>query len=416
MPQNALERPRDRDDAGRVERAPTLAEVVAVLEDVYPPGTAQDWDAVGLVCGDPDQRVRTVLLAVDPVEDVVDEALETKVDLLLVHHPLLLRGVHSVAATGSKGRAIHRLVRGGCALYVAHTNADVAVPGVSDALARVLGLGALVPLAPEPADPLDKHVLFVPDAAAEAVLDAVWAAGAGHVGEYARCAWTTSGTGTFVPGDGARPTTGERGVAEVVGETRLEVVAPRGARGAVLRAMRAAHPYEEPAFDVLELAAWSGPRGIGRVGSLAQPLTLQRFAMVVAESLPPTEHGVRVAGDPDAVVRTVAVCGGSGDSLFDAVRASGSDVFVTADLRHHPASEAREHARGGPPYLVDVSHWASEWPWLHGCADRLATGLAAAGAEGTDGLGSGTTVETRVSVRRTDPWTFRLPSSGGLVR
>lgn len=386
--------------------APTLDDVVSVLESLYPPGTAQDWDAVGLVCGDPDQRVRSVLLAVDPTEDVVDEALAVGADLLLVHHPLLLRAVHSVAATGAKGRTVHRLVRGGCALYVAHTNADVALPGVSDALARVLGLEDVVALAPEPGDRLDKHVLFVPDDAADAVLDAVAAAGAGGIGDYARCAWTTSGQGTFVPGDGARPTTGAPGVREVVSETRLEVVAPRAARDAVVRAMRAAHPYEEPAFDVLELARWSGPRGIGRVGSLAHDLTLQRFAMVVAEALPPTEHGVRVAGDPEATVRTVAVCGGSGDSLFDAVRASGADAFVTADLRHHPTSEAREQARGGPPYLVDVSHWASEWPWLHGCADRLVTGL----------MGRGSTVDARVSVRRSDPWTFRLPSSGGLVR
>jgi len=134
---------------------------------------------------------------------------------------------------------------------------------------------------------------------------------------------------------------------------------------------------------------------------------------------------VRVAGDPDAVVSTVAVCGGSGDSLFDAVRASDADVFVTADLRHHPASEAREHAHGGPPYLVDVAHWASEWPWLHGLADRLVAGLAdrdnGTGDATTtggpaDGSGRGATVQTRVSVRRSDPWTFRLPSSGGLVR
>jgi putative NIF3 family GTP cyclohydrolase 1 type 2 len=133
--------------------------------------------------------------------------------------------------------------------------------------------------------------------------------------------------------------------------------------------------------------------------------------MTVAEVLPHAAQGVRVAGDTDARVSTVAVCGGSGDSLFGAVRSSGADAFVTSDLRHHPASEAREEARGGPPYLIDVAHWASEWPWLHGAAERLASGLAVAG----DATG-GATVETLVSVRRTDPWTFRLPSSGGLVR
>ena len=391
--------------------APTLARVVDVLESVYPPTTAQAWDAVGLVCGDPDQPVRRVLLAVDPVADVVDEAIETGADLLLVHHPLLLRPVHSMAATSFKGRALHRLVRAGCALYVAHTNADAALPGVSDALARVLGLQDLVPLSPDQAEALDKLVVFSPDGDADAVLDAVAAAGAGRIGEYSRCAWTTPGTGTFVPGDRARPARGSAGHREVVAETRLEVVMPRACREAVVAAMRAAHPYEEPAFDVLELASWSGPRGIGRVGRLARGTTLERFAMTVAEALPHTAQGVRVAGGLDAQVSTVAVCGGSGDSLFDAVRASGADVFVTADLRHHPASEAREAAGGGIPYLVDVAHWASEWPWLHGCAERLASGLAA-----SDDGAAGTTVETLVSVRRTDPWTLRLPSSGGLVR
>jgi hypothetical protein len=289
---------------------------------------------------------------------------------------------------------------------VAHTNADSARPGVSDALARVLGLTDLEPLSAHPAEPLDKVVTFVPHDDAEAVIDALAAAGAGEIGDYARSAWTARGTGTFLPGTGARPAVGEPGRVETVPETRVEMVLPRAARSRVVAALRAAHPYEEPAFDLLELASWSSPRGIGRVGSLPEPATLAAFADVVAAALPHTPQGVRVAGERDALVQRVAVCGGSGDSLFPAVRATGADVFVTADLRHHPASEAREEAVGGPPYLVDVAHWASEWPWLHGCAERLAGEASARGA----------TVETRVSERRTDPWTFRVPSSGGLLR
>jgi dinuclear metal center YbgI/SA1388 family protein len=385
---------------------PSLSEVVAAIEDLYPPAWAEPWDAVGLVCGDPQAPVRTVLVAVDPVADVVAEALEIGADLLLTHHPLLLRPVHGVPASDAKGRLVHELIRGGCALYVAHTNADSARPGVSDALARVVGLTDLTPLSAQPSDPLDKLVTFVPTGKADAVVDALAAAGAGSIGEYARCAWTTTGTGTFLPGEGATPAVGEPGRVETVTETRVEMVLPRAARARVLAALRAAHPYEEPAFDVLELASWSGPRGIGRVGTLPAPTTLARFADVVAAALPHTPQGVRVAGDPEATVRRVAVCGGSGDSLFDAVRASGADVYVTADLRHHPASEARETAAGGPPYLIDVAHWASEWPWLHGGAERLGAALA----------GRGTTVDLRVSERRTDPWTFRIPSSGGLVR
>ncbi|WP_432546712.1 Nif3-like dinuclear metal center hexameric protein [Kineococcus sp. SYSU DK004] len=283
--------------------APSLADVVRHLETVHPPRWAQPWDAVGLVCGDPEQPVRRVLLAVDPVEAVVDEALERGADLLLVHHPLLLRPVSSVAATTPKGRLVHRLVRAGCALYVAHTNADAGGPGVSDALARVLDLDHLEPLEPLPQEP-DRPDL-----------------------------------------------------------------------------------------------------GIGRVGRLAAPERLADFAARVAEALPETEQGVRVAGDPDALVQRVAVCGGSGDSLFERVRASGADVFVTADLRHHPASEARERAAfdaGGAPHLVDVSHWASEWPWLAGAADRLVAAVAA----------SGRTVDAHVSTTRTDPWTARVPSRG----
>jgi dinuclear metal center YbgI/SA1388 family protein len=384
----------------------TVGDVVTVLERLYPPAWAEDWDAVGLVCGDPASPVRRVLLAVDPVADVVAEALEWEADLVLAHHPLLLRGVHGVPASTPKGRIVHDLVRAGSALYVAHTNADSARPGVSDALARVLGLQDLKALAAHPEDPLDKIVTFVPHEDAGSVVDALAAAGAGTIGDYERCAWTTSGTGTFLPGGAARPTLGEVGRVQTVPETRVEMVLPRARRDAVVAALRAAHPYEEPAFDLLELASWSSPRGIGRVGTLPAETTLERFATAVAAALPHTPQGVRVAGDPDAPVRTVAVCGGSGDSLFDAVRASGADVFVTADLRHHPASEAREAAAGGPPYLVDVAHWASEWPWLHGCAERLTAELGDRGA----------TVELRVSQRRTDPWTFRVPSSGGLVR
>lgn len=379
-----------------------LSEVVAVLDELYPQRWAEDWDAVGLVCGDPSAPVGTVLLAVDPVGDVVAQAVDAGADLLVVHHPLLLRGVHGVPATTPKGRAVHELVRAGCALYVAHTNADSARPGVSDALARVLGLTDLVPLSAAPADALDKLVTFVPPEHAERIVDALAAAGAGEVGEYERCAWTTSGHGTFTPGPSSAPAVGRPGERTDLVETRVEMVLPRTSRERVLGALRTEHPYETPAFDVHELAAWSGPRGIGRVGELEAATSLARFADVVAAALPHTAQGVRVAGDPDATVHRIAVCGGSGDSLFGAVRASGADAFVTADLRHHPASEAREESAGGPPYLVDVAHWASEWPWLHGAAERLGSRL--------------TTVDVRVSELRTDPWTFRVPSSGGLLR
>jgi len=386
--------------------APRLADVVQLLDRRYPPGTAESWDAVGLVAGDPEQPVARVLFAVDPVAAVIDEAVAWGADLLVTHHPLLLRPVHSVAATTSKGAILHRLVRSGVALHTAHTNADAAVGGVADALAEAVGLVDTEPLRAAPAEALDKHVVFVPVADAERLVDALAAAGAGELGAYSRCAWTSTGEGTFTPGPGATPAVGRAGEVTRVVEARLEMVAPRRSRSAVVAAMRATHPYEEPAFDVLELAGWPGGTGIGRVGRLARPTTLAEFAASVVAAVPATAQGVRFAGDPDGMVGRVAVVGGSGDSLFDDVRAAGVDAYVTADLRHHPASELRERAefeaRDGQsrPYLVDLAHFASEWPWLGHAARMLESDVAASGA----------TVETRVSTLRTDPWTGRVAS------
>ncbi|MFC8191671.1 Nif3-like dinuclear metal center hexameric protein [Cellulomonas sp. NPDC057328] len=387
--------------------AATLADVVGALERRYPPRTAEQWDAVGLVAGDPAAPVRRVLLAVDPVATVVDEALAWDADLLLTHHPLFLRGVHSVAATTYKGALVHRLVRGGCALYTAHTNADAARGGVAEALAEAVGLVDTVPLVPVPAPALDKVVVFVPVDDADALIDALAAAGAGALGDYERAAWTTTGVGTFTPVAGAAPAVGEVGRREDVREARVEMVAPRSARSRVLAALRGAHPYEEPAFDVLELAAQPGSTGLGRVGTLPTPARLADFAAAVARAVPATVQGVRYAGDADMPVRRVAVLGGSGDSLFDAVRAADVDAYVTADLRHHPASEQQERAAfeaggGAPrPALVDLAHAASEWPWLARAAADLVADLQA----------QGTTVETRVSTLPTDPWTGRVPQT-----
>jgi len=368
-----------------------LRDVVAALDELYPPHWAESWDAVGLVVGDPEALVRRVLFAIDPVDVVVAEAAERGADLLVTHHPLYLRGTTSVAATDPKGRVVHRLVSGRCGLFVAHTNADVACPGVSDALAEAVGLLDTEPLEPLVADPLDKLVVFVPVADAERVLDAVAAEGAGAVGDYDRCAWTTVGEGTFRPLPGASPTVGSVGEVARVAETRLEVVLPRPRRAAVVRAMLSAHPYEEPAYDVVELASVPGRRGLGRVGRLQEPVTVEELTRTVAQALPATAAGVRASGDPMRVVEHLAVCGGAGDSLLRTAAASGADAFLTADLRHHPSSEAPEGLA-----LLDAAHWATEWPWLADAAARLA---------------DATTVDTAVSTLVTDPWTTHARST-----
>lgn len=367
-----------------------LADVLEVLEELYPAATAESWDAVGLVCGDPAASVRRVLLAVDPVEAVVDEVVAGGFDLLLTHHPLFLRGTTSVAATTPKGRVVHRLLGAGAALHVAHTNADVADPGVSDALAELFDLRDLRPLSPAPGEALDKLVVYVPVADTGRLLDALAAAGAGRIGDYDRCAWSTTGTGTFRPLPGADPTVGSVGEVSEVVESRLEVVLPRARRSRVLRAMLDAHPYEEPAYDLLELAGVAGRTGLGRVGELPAPIPLGELTERAAAVLPATAWGVRAAGDPAQVVTTLAVSGGSGDSLLGTAARSGADAFLTADLRHHPASEAPEGLA-----LLDAAHWATEWPWLVDAARRLT---------------AATNVESVVSTLVTDPWTHSARS------
>ncbi|MBN9101751.1 MULTISPECIES: Nif3-like dinuclear metal center hexameric protein [unclassified Pseudonocardia] len=367
-----------------------VGDVIAVLEAAYPPALAADWDAVGLVCGDPDEPVSSVLVAVDPVPETVAEAAGDQ--LLVTHHPLLLRGVHGVGADTPKGALVHRLIRSGTALFTAHTNADSADPGVSDALAAALGLTVEGPLQGAPMPALDKIVTFIPvGPSITAVHDALSAAGAGAIGDYSHCSFATAGTGQFKPLTGANPVIGEVGRLERVAETRLEMVLPRGKRAAVVAALRASHPYEEPAFDVLELAELPSSQGLGRIGTLAAPEPLSAFTARVAAALPETVWGVRAAGEPDRMISRVAVCGGAGDSALGAATAAGVDVYVTADLRHHPASE--HVLLPGSPALVDVAHWASEWPWCEQAAGVVRSAL-------------GGSVEVRVSRLRTDPWSI----------
>lgn len=370
-----------------------LAEITALLESWYPPQHAEEWDAVGLVCGDPEDDVRRILLAVDPVQAVADEAVALGAELVIVHHPLYLRGTTSVAATTPKGRVVQTLVRSGAALMTAHTNADSPEAGVSAAIAAALGLEEVRPLDPDPLDPRDKLVVFVPAADADAVRTALAAAGAGTLGDYTDASFSAPGEGRFRPGPGANPAIGTVGDLEVVDEIRIEVVLPRHRRTAVLAALLAAHPYEEPAYDVQELAALAdSTRGSGRIGVLPAAMTLRAFAELVDQTLPGTAHGVRVAGDPECPVRTVALCGGSGDFLLDRARQAGADVYLTSDLRHHPASESCEN---DGPALVDVAHWAAESMWLPVLRDRLVAALD-------------DTVSVHISTITTDPWTFRV--------
>lgn len=371
---------------------PILADVIAVLDELYPPSLAEPWDSVGLISGDPQQPVRHVHLALDPTEETLAEAIDAGADLLLTHHPLLLRGVSQISATTSKGRILRAAIKADCAMFNAHTNADRARHGVNDALAGAVGLLDTAALVPAEGMRLEKIVTFVPEPDVSTVIDALAAAGAGAVGDYTRCAFTSTGVGTFVPGVDANPTIGERGSAAEVAETRIEMVLNPRVRHAVIEALRSSHPYEEPAFDVLAMVSLPGDSGLGRVGDLPEPRTVRQLVTDLTLTLPTAPVGIRATGDPDRMVRRVAVLGGSGDSHLDDAARSGADAYVTADLRHHPASE---HLAEHGPALIDAGHWASESVWLPMVGRLLTERLAGQ-------------VTCTVSVLCTDPWSLRL--------
>ena len=271
----------------------TVGEIRRVIHEAYPPQLAESWDAVGLVCGDPTDEVNTVAFALDCTQEVADKAVELGAQMLVVHHPLLMRGVTSVAADTPKGRVIHTLIRNGVALLAAHTNADKARPGVNDKLAELVGIKPGRPIVP-------------------------------------------------------------------------------------------VEPYEN----------LDGALGLGRVRELEQPMTLREFTQRVADALPETEWGVRAAGDPERVVKRVAVSSGSGDSFLDQAAALGVDVYVTSDLRHHPVDEhlrAAHLAHPEGPAVVDTAHWASEFPWTTQARDIVENALR---------------VNTEIIDVRTDPWTI----------
>ena len=355
----------------------TIGAILGALEGLMPPAKAASWDPVGLQLGDADAAAHRVGVCHEVTEAVVDAAEAESLDLLVSYHPLLFRPTRRlVAGAGSEGRAF-RLIKAGVALAVVHTAFDVAAGGTADALADALGLEDVVGFAPLWRDDAVRMVTFVPATAADAVADAMAAAGAGRVGAYTRCAFRVEGEGIFFAPGHSSPAAGRSGTLNREPEIRLEMSAPESSADAVVVALVAAHPYEEPAFDVFERRGDAGM--VGRVGRLPEPVTLQVFAVEAKERL----GGVmRLAGRPEAEVATVAAVPGSGGDLVGAAASAGADVLVTGDVSHHQARNAAELGMT----VADPGHAATERPGLEklyaavsGMADDVAdlTGLDA---------------------------------------
>lgn len=375
----------------------TVGDICQVMDNAYPPHLAEEWDSVGLICGRREAAVNHVAFALDCTDEVAEAAISAGVDMLIVHHPLLLRGVDSVAADTPKGRILHRLIESGIALFAAHTNADSARPGVNDKLAELVGITPGRPLAPKPGPGRHLWGVHVPAEHVDKLKQGLFAAGAGRIGNYSECVYEIAGTGQFKPEPGADPTDGEVGKTYRDDELRIQFVANPSDKQALVDALLTNHPYEEPAFDITELADATPidqAYGLGRLGKLPQPMSLAEFTQQVADGLPATSWGVRAAGDPDKRVETVAVASGAGDGFMATAAKLGADVFVTSDLRHHPVDE---HLRTSDMAIIDTAHWASEFPWT---------------AQAEEIVRREAGVKTSVIDVRTDPWTVAAHKRG----
>ena len=313
-----------------------LATIIAAIERIAPLSQAESWDNVGLLAGDPKQDISGILLAIDYTAAVAEEARAKKCDLVIAYHPPIFHPLKRVV----EGSLVFDAIRRGMAIYSPHSALDVAEGGTNDMLADVLGLTDRGPLRSGELKATEyKLVVFVPVEAVERVSRALFEAGAGNIGQYGSCSFRSSGTGTFFGHEGARPAVGQAARLEQVEEIRLETIVPIAGVNAVLRALRASHPYEEPAFDlnVLAPAADGKPRGMGRVGSMPATARGDLFDRIKREL--GVDH-LLIAGPTEGSVSRAAACAGScGDLLDDAINA-GAELYLTGEVRHHDAVKA----------------------------------------------------------------------------
>jgi dinuclear metal center YbgI/SA1388 family protein len=362
-----------------------IRDVIELMESWAPRWTAWSKDNVGLQVGDASRTVRRILIALDVVPAVVQEAIHRRVDLIVSHHPLLFRPPSSITASDPTGSMVLLLAEKMIGVFSAHTNLDFAQDGVSMTLAKKLGITSPRFLSPL-SDTLAKIIVFVPEGHVDRVRSAMAASGAGVIGEYSSCSFASSGRGSFLGSSSANPYMGAAGTLEFVDEVRLEMVAPRAEIDRVIRAMKSVHPYEEAAYDVFSLQNPSTTAGMGAIGDLPKSLTTNQFLATVHRKLRPS--GMRHSASKASRIRRVAVCSGSGsDLLNDAVQA-GADAFVTADIRYHSY-----HSAEGRILLVDAGHWETENVVVPVIASRLKAAARAQNAA----------VQVYISQRSTNP-------------
>lgn len=329
-----------------------LKELIAHLEQVAPPSYQEPYDNSGLIVGHPAQEVRQALVSLDCTEDVIDEAIRSGSDLVIAHHPIVFQGLKRFTGQTYVERVVMKAIRHGIALYAIHTNLDNIRGGVNAMIANRLGLKNTAILDPK-RGLLRKLVVFVPDRQADGVRNALFASGAGHIGDYDECSYNTEGHGTFRAGEHANPFVGAQGQRHQEREVRIETVFPTHREREVVQALFEAHPYEEPAYDIYSIENTYDRVGSGMTGFLEEPMDEQHFLARIQRAL--QAKVVRHTALRGKKVSKVAVCGGAGGFLLNKAIAAGADFFVTADYKYHEFFDAE-----GKIVIADPGHFESE--------------------------------------------------------
>lgn len=324
--------------------------IIQILERFVPKSLALEGDKIGLQVGSLNKEIKKILLTLDVLENVVDEAIEKDIDLIISHHAVIFKPLKNLSTDVAQGKLLEKLIKNDIAVYVAHSNLDVVENGVNDVLAEKIGITYTDYLEIIHSEKLKKIVVYVPEDYHHSVFNAMTSNGAGWIGNYSNCSFNVTGTGTFMPMEGTNPYLGSQGKLEKVTEVRIETVVPEEKLRQVVQAMLKAHPYEEVAYDIYPLDIMGEKFGLGRVGKIEEPMKLNNFAQYIKERL--NLDSVRVVGDLDKSVQKVAIIGGDGNDYIMKAVFKGADVLVTGDIYYHVAHEAMAQGLA----IIDAGH------------------------------------------------------------
>ncbi len=328
-----------------------INELIGFLNTIYPPQFQESYDNSGLLVSRDNPEVTKALLTLDITPEVMDEAIEQKADLIIAHHPVIFKPLKKINHKTPTEKIIRKALANDIAIYSAHTNMDSARGGTNDKLCDLFNLKNCEVLSPIK-EFLYKVVVFVPEAQANDVRQAIFNAGGGSIGEYDSCSYNIEGKGSFRAGANTDPFVGKKGELHFEAETRVETIVPKHLLNQSIKMMIAAHPYEEVAYDVYPLANDYKAAGLGRIGTLEEPMLQKQFLEFVKTKLD-ADH-LRFSGNSEKISK-VAVCSGSGSSLARVAAAQKADAYISADFKYHEFQDAAEHL-----LVIDAGHYDTE--------------------------------------------------------